>query len=291
MLRHWLDTAQAGPPALPHARKRTADHRLSRPLLAPAGREFHRFRQRARRRTVSCATGARAQRRSRSERSGHALRGLVASLRSVVRGPAAGDRSRFLRHRRSGPTRDAHAACTWTVLVRPGLPDAGQVLLAEEGDDAHVALLIGANGATARIGYADAIDRVGRRSADADGALVSGVARAPNPTSGRVLVGQQPLDGAAVTATANRSHRALLCRLRGGACCSRRRTPRHRGIISPASWKIPRSCRRSSRRGRMPAPHLRRWRRDLLAGWDFSLGIDSAGDLRHRPAGVPRHVW
>ena len=49
------------------------------------------------------------------------------------------------------PVRNTNTACTWTVLVRPGLVDAGQSLLSEEAGDTGVALTIGANGATARI--------------------------------------------------------------------------------------------------------------------------------------------
>ena len=51
----------------------------------------------------------------------------------------------------AGPVRDAKAAYTWTVLVHPGVVHPGQVLLAEETGDASIALLVGANGATARI--------------------------------------------------------------------------------------------------------------------------------------------
>src|ERR1700761_1940123 len=47
-----------------------------------------------------------------------------------------------------GPKRDPNAACTWTVLVRPGLAKAGQTLIAEES----VTLLIGERGITARVG-------------------------------------------------------------------------------------------------------------------------------------------
>src|SRR6516165_11891660 len=48
------------------------------------------------------------------------------------------------------PLRDGGSACTWTVLVRPGLAEPGEVLFAEEAHDTAIALLIGASGATAR---------------------------------------------------------------------------------------------------------------------------------------------
>ena len=79
--------------------------------------------------TVSRPAGARAERRSQSGWPRRALRGPVASLRSVARRPPAGDPSRLLRHRRARARRatrkqPAPGPC-WCVR---GWPDAGQVI-------------------------------------------------------------------------------------------------------------------------------------------------------------------
>jgi N,N-dimethylformamidase len=99
----------------------------------------------------------------------------------------------------AGPPRDATSACTWTVLVRPGIADARQVLVAEESSSASVALLIGATGATARI-------RSGENTVELATGTAIQAARwyrvwlAVDPANGRALVGQQALDGVPVTA-------------------------------------------------------------------------------------------
>ena len=60
----------------------------------------------------------------------------------------------------------------------------------------------------------------------------------------------------------------------GGACCLPPSTPRRRELTSPASSRIPRSCAASSNPGPMPGD-TGQLGAELLAGWDFSQGIDS----------------
>ena len=108
----------------------------------------------------------------------------------------------------AGPVRDAKAACTWTVLVHPGVVHPGQVLLAEETGDASIALLVGANGATARITSAGATVELAT-GASMQAARWYRVWLAADPASGRVLVGQHPLDGSPVTAEMSASALAL----------------------------------------------------------------------------------
>jgi N,N-dimethylformamidase len=172
---------------------------------------------------------------------------------------------------RSGPRRDAREACTWTVLVRPGLPDAGQVLVAEEGKDARVALLIGANGATVRIGYADTTIELGA-GVPMQTARWYRVWCSAEPATGRVLVGQQPLDGAA-PATAESQSPGLIVPTGGAVlfAAENAAAPRHHfsgkledPAILPAfvtSWQN--AC-----------ATLEALAPELIAGWDFSLGID-----------------
>ena len=126
------------------------------------GESLHRACQRARRRRVSRAAGARAERRSQSGRPRPALRGF---RRTASTGRSPG-RRQPIRHGScgivdAGPVRDATSACTWTALVCPTRPDGGRVLLAEEGSDAGVTLLIGA---TRRDGTASLSPRQPSRS-------------------------------------------------------------------------------------------------------------------------------
>jgi N,N-dimethylformamidase len=172
----------------------------------------------------------------------------------------------------AGPARNAAAACTWTVLVRPGVADAGQVMLAEEGRDASVALFIGENGATARIGSAGA-PVVVAAGAPIQAARWYRVWVAADPASGRVVVGQQALDGAAAV-----THEALspgFSLPSAGTillAAENAAAPRHHftgKLEDPAvlaafvtSWNDANATLEAL------AP-------DLLAGWDFSQGIDS----------------
>src|SRR5690348_3741202 len=50
-----------------------------------------------------------------------------------------------------GPTYPSDVPRSWTVLVRAGVVDGEQALLTQEADDAGVVLLLGTNGASARI--------------------------------------------------------------------------------------------------------------------------------------------
>src|SRR4051812_32197180 len=47
----------------------------------------------------------------------------------------------------SGPKRDPHASCTWTVLVQPGVLEPSAAVLAEEAGDSAIVLSVGPSGA------------------------------------------------------------------------------------------------------------------------------------------------
>ena len=171
----------------------------------------------------------------------------------------------------AAPVRDATAPCTWTELVRPGVADAGQVLLAEETKSAAITLLIGANGATARITFGSATIEVATGT-PIHAARWYRVWLAADPTTGRVLVGQQPLDGVPVTAEATAP--ALLLPSGGAVlfAAEHAAAPEHhftgkledpailRGFV--ASWPD-------------VGVSLEAMSADLLAGWDFSRDIDT----------------
>ncbi len=171
-----------------------------------------------------------------------------------------------------GPTDASGAARSWTVLVRAGVVDSEQALLAQEADDASVVLLFGANGASARL-----------RCANGEVAVATGtpvaaarwyrVWLAADPGSGRVMVGQQPLDSIApATAAIHASELRLptggkvLLAAQNAAAPTGHFTGKLedpgilRGFI--ASWSD-------------PGVTLEALAPDLLAGWDFSRGIDT----------------
>jgi N,N-dimethylformamidase len=172
----------------------------------------------------------------------------------------------------AGPVRDATAACTWTALVHPALPDASQVLLAEEGRDAGVAILIGERGATARIMCPDSTIEV------AAGATMQvrhwyRVWCSADPATGRVLVGQQKLEGGAPVVAETYSPRLVL--------------PSSGAVLFAAENA---AAPRAHFTGKLEDPAIRSgfvelWNdpverldsrlSQLLAGWDFSRGIDS----------------
>ena len=170
----------------------------------------------------------------------------------------------------TSPARDTNAACTWTILVRAGLADSGQTLLAEETGDARVTLLIGARGATARI-----------RSQPATIELATGtpmqrarwyrVWLAADPADGRVLVGQQPLDGTPVTAQASAPGIALPSRGTLLIAAENATAPQHHFTGKLEDPAILRGFVASWPDAGAPLDALP----DLLAGWDFSRGIDT----------------
>ena len=168
---------------------------------------------------------------------------------------------------REAPVRDAQAACTWTVLVRPGVIGGEPVLLAEESPNAKVALLIGARGATARI--ADTEIATGEAM---QAARWYRVWLAVDPASGRVLVGQQKLGDAPVVHETQMDGLAL---------------PSGGSVLLAAEVA---AAPRNHFTGKLEDPaiipgFITTWRDagatlealvpDLLAGWDLSLGIDS----------------
>jgi N,N-dimethylformamidase len=169
----------------------------------------------------------------------------------------------------AGPARDADAACSWTVLVSAGL--VAGTLFEERSGDAGVTLSIGSNGVAALI--------------SSGGVTVELSAGAPMlarcwyrvwlavaPQSGRVVIGQQRLDDAAtVTAEARVENWRLptggpmIIAAENAAEPTNHFTGKLEDLaIIPefvTAWRDARATLEAL------AP-------DLLAGWDFSLGID-----------------
>ena len=172
----------------------------------------------------------------------------------------------------NGPPRDATAASTWTVLVRPGVIDADQALIAEQDDNARIVLALGPDGAKARV-----------TTAGGETAIATGVPLllrrwyrvwlGVDPSSGRVIVGQQPLEAGTPAVQETRAQ----------------------GIALPAAGTIMFAAENPAApthhfTGKLEAPAIlpacvTGWSDaaalpeelgpELLAAWDFSLGIGS----------------
>ena len=184
----------------------------------------------------------------------------------------------------ASPTRDMNAACTWTVLVqagarrrRPGVAGGGSRRCRHHAADRRE----WRDGAYhVRRHHDRARDRRTRCSA----ARWYRVWLAVDPTGGRVLVGQQPLDGAPVTARGIGTRRRPAVGRHGADRGRERRSPatsfhrQARGSRDPARLRrIVARCRCNTRcASRRPAGRLG------LFAWHRH-----AGDHRHRAAGVP----
>jgi N,N-dimethylformamidase len=169
------------------------------------------------------------------------------------------------------PLRDGGSACTWTVLVRPGLATPGEVLFAEAAHDTTIALLIGETGAAARI-----------ISSGTTIEFATGTPMRPqtwyrawlavDPGSGRALVGQQGLDGAPLTAETSAPRVALPSGGKVMFAAENAPAPRHHftgKLEDPAivagyitAWPD-------------VATTLQGLPFSVLAGWDFARGIDT----------------
>jgi N,N-dimethylformamidase len=171
-----------------------------------------------------------------------------------------------------GPAHASDAARSWTVLVRAGIAGEEQALLAQETGDAGVVLLIGAHGASARITSAAGPIVVATGTPIAASRWYR-VWLAADPATGRVLVGQQPLDGAS---PATASIQADGLRLPAGGkviiAAENAAAPCHHFT---GKLEDPAILRRFVASWPDPGTTLEALAPDLLAGWDFSRGIDT----------------
>ncbi|MFI5011126.1 MAG: N,N-dimethylformamidase beta subunit family domain-containing protein [Hyphomicrobiales bacterium] len=170
-----------------------------------------------------------------------------------------------------GPERDPRSACTWTALVQPGVLAPSAAVFAEEGEGSTVVLSVGATGAEARLTWPG-----GELRLCTDTPLKVRhwyrVWLGADPASGRAILGQQALDqGSPVVAAA-----------------------RARGLTLPSGGKVLLAAERAAAphrhfTGKLEDPailsgcveawpnaraDLRKLPGALLAGWDFSVGIE-----------------
>ena len=172
----------------------------------------------------------------------------------------------------AGPARDAGSACTWTVLVRPGVVDAGQVLLAR-GSRRH------RRRAADRCERRDRADHVGRRhdrardwNSDAGGALVSRMAGG-GPRK-RTCAGRPAPTGRRAGDARKWWRPGSLCR-RAARCCSRPSDATAPNRHFTGKLEDPAILRGFVTFWPEIGTPLESFADDLLAGWDFSRGIDT----------------
>jgi N,N-dimethylformamidase len=169
------------------------------------------------------------------------------------------------------PLRDRGSACTWTVLVRPGLAEPGEVLFAEQAHDTAITLLIGTRGVTARITSAGTTVELATGSPMRAHSWYRAWL-AVDPGSGRALVGQQSLDGTPLTAEASAPHIAVPSGGKMLFAAEEVTAPQHHftgKLEDPAilagyvtAWPE-------------VAATLEALPFGILAGWDFARGIDT----------------
>ncbi|MCA1444142.1 N,N-dimethylformamidase large subunit [Ensifer sp. IC4062] len=92
----------------------------------------------------------------------------------------------------SGPVRSPHIACTWTLLVQPGVVQPSAAVLSEEADDRAVVLSVGPSGAEASITWPGGSLKLATEVPLKKKTWYR-LWLAIDPSSGRVGLGQQPL--------------------------------------------------------------------------------------------------
>ncbi len=243
----------------PTACRGIADHRVSRPLLAPARRTLRRTRQRARRRAGAGAAGAGDLGRPEPGRAWAALRGSVPSLRRDLRGAAPADPPRLPCRGAAPPQTRGRAA---------DLDGAGVA-----GRDARTRRRDGAErsrGGRRR----DAVDRAGRRDGCRHGRV------------GRGGGHHGPRAGAAVLASrlVERGPRQRAHRRRRGAARWRGGDGRDRGGggASPAGWRRAADHRGGCRLRRAPDRQDRGPRAAVRLSRHLAAAGGDAGGSRRR---------
>ncbi|MGE4048310.1 MAG: N,N-dimethylformamidase beta subunit family domain-containing protein, partial [Acetobacteraceae bacterium] len=186
------------------------------------------------------------------------------------------------------PARDPRRACTWTVLVCPGIAREPMTVLAETTTGGHAVILrIGGDGVHASVAWPGGSAACAAAAPVHAGTWYRAWVSA-DPAAGRVLAGIQKLDGGTpVTAEANAAGLVLPA---GGTVMIAADTPsspaRHFtgkledpailfGVV--ANWRDPRCA-------------LADLRADLLAGWDFSREIPSQGIIDAGPHACHGHL-
>lgn len=173
----------------------------------------------------------------------------------------------------SGPVRDPSAACTWTLLVQPGVLEPSAAVLAEETGDHAIILSIGPSGAEASIAWPEGSLKLATEVPLQPKAWYR-LWLAIDPASGRVVLGQQPLNsGESVKVN---GHAAGVSLPSSGTilfAAERALAPRHHFT---GKLEDPAILRGYVEAFVSPPANVDRLGGEMLAAWDFSQGIDSS---------------
>jgi N,N-dimethylformamidase len=181
-----------------------------------------------------------------------------------------------------GPERDPRLPCTWTALVQsraiPASSAGASAILAEEGEGSAVVLSIGARGVEACLAWSARDRPEGELRLCAEAPMRARhwyrVWLGVDPASGRVVLGQQALDPGASAVVVTAQARELALPSRGSVLVAAERAAApHRhftGKIEDPS--ILGACVEA---WLDPLAPMKELGAELLAGWDFSLGIDT----------------
>ncbi len=94
----------------------------------------------------------------------------------------------------NGPVRNSQAACTWTALAQAGILDKPMVVLSEEGGGVSITLAMAPDGVEIVVHGPSVSFRLST-SAPLRAGLWCRLWASIDPATGKVIVGQQPLDG------------------------------------------------------------------------------------------------
>ncbi|MFD1984561.1 N,N-dimethylformamidase beta subunit family domain-containing protein [Mesorhizobium newzealandense] len=173
----------------------------------------------------------------------------------------------------TGPARDPSAACTWTLLVQPGVLDPSAAVLAEEAGDHAVVLSIGPSGAEASIAWPGGSLELATKVPLKPKAWYR-LWLAVDPASGRVVLGQQLLNkGEPVKVNGHASGVSLPSSGTVLFAAERELAPQRHFTGKLEDPAILRGCVEAFAN---PSAEVERLGGEVLAAWDFSQGIDSS---------------
>lgn len=174
---------------------------------------------------------------------------------------------------KSGPARDPRAACTWTLLVQPGVLDPSAAVLAEEAGDHAIILSIGPSGAEASIAWPGGSLELATTVPLKPKAWYR-LWLAIDPASGRVVLGQQPLNkGEPVKVNGHAAGVSLPSSGTVLFAAERALAPQRHFTGKLEDPAILRGCVEAFAN---PLAEVERLGGEVLAAWDFSQGIDSS---------------
>lgn len=173
----------------------------------------------------------------------------------------------------SSPERNPSAACTWTLLVQPGVLDPSAAVLAEEAGQHRIILSIGPSGAEASIAWPQGSLELATKVPLKPKAWYR-LWLAIDPASGRAVLGQQPLNkGEPVKVNGHAAGMSLPSSGNVLFAAERVSAPRHHFT---GKLEDPTILRGYLEAFANPLKEADRLGGEVLAAWDFSQAIDGS---------------